>query len=1042
MQDLRLVELTDKLRGAIAGRSGVALALLGGPGIGKSWLATQALAQLACRSASCSATWPLAQIVAALPASPKLASWAQGTLDAAADAQQVETGALVAAVNALLKQLAPFVLHLDDFQDAQPDVSSFAVQLADGVKRLRGVVLVVGSRHEAPPTFDQVWLEPLGEESATALLEATAGGQLPAPACAWIFARAAGNPLFTLEYLRQLSRAGHLWSDGRRWNWREPAPALRPPRVGAVIEHMVANAKALGEGAAALIEARAVLPAGPLDAGLWAVVADVSPEVLAAASERLVRQGVLRGGDFAHGLVRDVARAALSAQRLRELALRALAALRHDPVAAAPFVDAAGLTGGDALELLMAAVAAAPNKVAAARLRAAASSHAVGAERARLAFEAGLVLVNVDFDAALALLGTAAAEPTADVEMVTSYAHALAGAGQLDEVRELAEEYRRRGASEAAVAGLLLTSYNAAGRHGEALELWNAYPELQAASNASWLRAAAASALASGGMELATELLDRGIGLPTVSRQLRCEFLSVKALTAFHRGDYNVALTTIAEAAHDLQELGSLRALSTVRLNQAAFFKQLGRYAEMNDALEECLSLRRSGSEGRSYAFAQAALAELRIDQGRFEEADDLLIEALETLELYGPSRFLINTIAMTSSLHLAKGDYVTAVSFGERALLLAREAGAPRLVREILFDAGSANARLGNAAAAQAQADEMAALGAAAGASPADDCRTQWVTGLTLEAQGARQAAAEALAGALAAARQGGQELEANKIAIDLGRVTKNPPLATEALAWFDEHGLGLGRILVARAFPRSGAAPVVVGHVTEAERRLEVLGEMRLGPPGAPQGVKGEQRRRLLALLLLARLAGEPGVSDLRLSDALYPQRQDAGAHSDLKQLVYQVRRKYGQQVVARTGEGYALGAAVKSDVEEFLAATAEPGQGAALLAWRGPFLQDAPEVEAGALAALVTDRAVELASASASEHPDSCARLARWLQEAAPYDEALVALEVRAHLHKDDGHGASAALERARRRFEEVGVELPATPAALVTGLRRGR
>src|SRR5690606_13509956 len=222
--------------------------------------------------------------------------------------------------------------HLDDFQDAQPDVSSFAVQLADGVKRLRGVVLVVGSRHEAPSTFDQVWLEPLGEESATALLEATAGGQLPAPACAWIFARAAGNPLFTLEYLRQLSRAGHLWSDGRRWNWREPAPALRPPRVGAVIEHMVANAKALGEGAAALIEARAVLPAGPLDAGLWAVVAGVSPEVLAAASERLVRQGVLRGGDFAHGLVRDVARAALSAQRLRELALRALAALRHDPV--------------------------------------------------------------------------------------------------------------------------------------------------------------------------------------------------------------------------------------------------------------------------------------------------------------------------------------------------------------------------------------------------------------------------------------------------------------------------------------------------------------------------------------------------------------------------------------------------------------------------------------------------------------------------------------------------------------------------------------
>ena len=211
---------------------------------------------------------------------------------------------------------------------------------------------------------------------------------------------------------------------------------------------------------------------------------------------------------------------------------------------------------------------------------------------------------------------------------------------------------------------------------------------------------------------------------PGVSAELHRDLLSLKALAAYHRADFGAAAKAIAEVVAQLRSAGAWRALSTALLNQAAFLKHLGDFAGMSDALEECLELRRAGLDGRSYAFAQAALAELRIDQARFDEADDLLAEALDTLELHGPSRFLANTLAMTSSLHLARGDFITAAGFARRALAVARSTDSPRVVREILFDAVVANARLGDAATARAQAGEMAALAEAAGeaSAPAGD--------------------------------------------------------------------------------------------------------------------------------------------------------------------------------------------------------------------------------------------------------------------------------------------------------------------------------
>lgn len=1053
MRDERLAWLSATLNAVVAssgGRSGRAVALIGGPGAGKTWLATETLARLPCLHLTMPASTPLARLAPELARDANLPAWAKSALEGAIGGAAVDAAALAGALTAYLKQKAPFVLHLDDLHEALPEVARVVELLAAGVTRLRGVVLLVGSRHAAGAAFEEFYLEALGEEGSRELLESTAGAALPDQAVAWIHARAAGNPLFTLEYMRQLSRAGHLWSDGRRWNWRSPPADVRPPRVGAVIEYLVAGARAAGADCAAALDARAILPSGPVEAQLWAEVAGLEHAELDDASALLTRQGVLRGGRFTHALVRDVARGTMAAERRRELARRALHALADEPLAAAQFAEEAELPDSEALALYLSAASLAGGTVERARLQSAASRRAQGSERSLLAYEAGSVLLEVDMVEGRDLLAIAASGGAAP--HVSAYAHALASAGNLGAALEVVAGFLASGADPAAASSLRLTVYNLAGAHAEALAVWRR--DLAHGSNPSpaSLRAAAASALATGAVELADELLARGAALPGLGTQLRCDFLSLKSLAAYHRGDAQEAVRIIGEAITELRSAGSWRALSSARLNEAAFLRTSGRFSEMNEALEECLALRRQSHDGRSYAFAQAALAELRTEQGRFDEADELLTEALDTLELYGASRFLANSLAMASSLHGARGDDVTALSFGERALRVAREVGSPRVEREILFYPAMAHARLGNGERAVALADEMDALREAAGSAPADECRGAWVRGIAYAALGRAEEAGERLREARNIAIRSGMELEAHKVALDLAALEGDPAAAAAAYRWFEEHGLTPDRARRLAA-ASAGGERTIATPALEPTLQLSVMGAMRLGPPGSEELVRGERRQHLLALLLQARVTGEGQLPDLTLVDALYPDLQETEGLSALRQLVHQVRRRYGQQVVSRTSNGYSLGASVSSDAETLLAAAAtlaeqqfgwdaaRPGSlDAVLMSLGGPPLEGLPEGAAPELARSLLMGARAVAVGAGPHYPAEASRVARWLQESEPYEAELVALEVSARLHAGDETGAAAALERARERFLEVGDELPATVEDLMGSSER--
>ena len=272
----------SRLSGLKKRRKGVALGLWGEAGIGKTHTALELLRGLSCRSLSLLASTPLTDLAGRLPRPPRLSAWAARMMDRAGAGEQTGSIDLLNAVTTTLGELAPFVLHLEDLHDAGTEQAELIGLLARTIQRTPGVGLLVTSRLQLPEGFESRRHAPLDPLGAARLLEEEAGAALPPEALSWIFVRASGNPLFSLEYFRLLARLGHLWNDARLWRWREPPATLMPVTVEALIERTLHDV--LGQGDPA---------AGPLGdvAGAWAsrlASLAVRPPALAASAARSV----------------------------------------------------------------------------------------------------------------------------------------------------------------------------------------------------------------------------------------------------------------------------------------------------------------------------------------------------------------------------------------------------------------------------------------------------------------------------------------------------------------------------------------------------------------------------------------------------------------------------------------------------------------------------------------------------------------------------------------------------------------------------------
>ena len=329
---------------------------------------------------------PITGLPQALPRPKRLAVWIERELEQPEPTPE--------AIMALLSALAPVVVHIEDLHETTPSQLEFWQALARAVLRSRGMALIATSRIELPEPFETLTLEALSSEASVALLEHEVGSGLPRQATAWIEAKAAGNPLFTLEFFRSLARRGFVWSDGSHWHWRVPDRDVLPTTIEAMIERSITEACNDAATRTAL-EARAYLeslePNLKLEPSVWAHVAGLELEVLAQAEQHLRVRGVLNESGFVHPLFREVPVQGFNARDRKVFATRALEVLPIE--VAAVFVADAQLGPERSLEWLTRAAEASNTP---GRWLALAVEYSSGTERTRLALEAARELTATD----------------------------------------------------------------------------------------------------------------------------------------------------------------------------------------------------------------------------------------------------------------------------------------------------------------------------------------------------------------------------------------------------------------------------------------------------------------------------------------------------------------------------------------------------------------------------------------------------------------------------------------------------------------------
>ncbi|MFO7544184.1 MAG: hypothetical protein R6W77_01660, partial [Trueperaceae bacterium] len=928
--------LERSLEPVLLKRSGLALALWGEPGIGKSYTAGRLLREAPCRSATVHAITPLPALVKLIPKTSTLQGWARATLTRIEDGVPVDTPRALEAITAALARAAPFLLLVEDLHEANDERHQLLVGLAGMARRARGVGLLVTSRTDPGDPFERHRLVPLTQLETSHLLRQVLGSEVPDGAAHWIAERAGGNPLFALEYLRYFGRQGHLWNDGSRWHWRRPELDETPPTIDALLEYHLGELLA-DETLAAALGAMALLPPGA-GAALQARAAGLTGERFAEALRELDRRGVTHQRGFVHPLYREVTRRLIPAERRRSTARRALEVVGDDPRLAAALIDDAGLDPTEAGPLLQRAARsarAAGDELQAARLLARASDTTSGEEAGLLALEAAKLFQGHDFPRMLELAEKAVpllADPT-EALFLQATGHAIRGDDA--SMREVLERLPATSKHGAAWLQRLLLLLHQTGRRDEIIAVWEASPDKEECDAATvhyvgwaYLHAGNSKAASALVQEWSAKHLSDGASADALAE--------LQASIAFYVGDYGAADRIYSDLLARAAASGSAPKHHVANLlrNRAVTRMQQARQVACLPDLQDALRLYEEVGHGLNHAGTLVMMSYVHQELGEYERAEEVLSEALEVAQRSGQQLFLSRVLAQLSDLHLewpAWSHPSLALRYATQAITAAQlePDGIEAITATyVLSRARTASGRPVEgrelADKAHAAATAMEAVEAVVAAEFAGAC--------ALEALGRVDEALDAFAGAERRARSHGLELHAHRYGLEVDRLVGDAASAAQRRAWFADRGLLHGVNLAERYFP-DRASRHGEGRA-EAAVRLEVLGPMRWARDGLSKPVRGRKRQTLLAALLEARLTGRTEVGRLELIDRLYTGSDEAKAAASLKQLISDLRKELGASVVLTTPAGYALGD-VTSDVEAFL----ETGDARS---WRGGYAE----------------------------------------------------------------------------------------------------
>jgi DNA-binding SARP family transcriptional activator/tetratricopeptide (TPR) repeat protein len=1006
-------------------RSGVVIGLVGSPGIGKSHAAREALKALKLPHLKIQANASDAAVARAWlevlqHQSVSLPSWVMGLLERLNASEALKAEALSQVCLTLMQALAPFALLIEDAHEASDTQLERWVLLARA--NLKNTALIVTSRNALPEGFRVLSLEPFSVTDMMVLLEQTVGYSLPQVVVDWIFERSKGNPLFSIEYLRDLQRHGFLsWQDNH-CQWKTPEKALIPNTIEALIEQVIDGLP--NPQIRVALDAWAMLceKTENLDS-LWAIAAGVSETELDIAHSKLEQFGILQGEDFTHPLFREVTLKHLSQMQRRDIARRLLGTLEHsDPLRAVGFVKEAAWSNDQTYTLYCTAMALETDALRLARLKAAALEFGLTEQRFQLALEAAQVIQGTDMTEASRLFEIAYNLKPNDLEAVNLRSQMLMLEGQIQHAKDLLEGIAPIDPDLRSVqwsvkwCTLLLTAQDFAA----AWEFYQTHPAMNQHLSVLLQVQLARSLTMQREFDKAKRWLQQLEARTDLSLEERVGIISAQGALVSENGKFQEAAQAMQMAYSLMETLPNSPLKRSVLVNRAHGFNWIGQYAQAQADYELSIQLALEAGRVLQAATARIGLNNNWVDQGQYAKAERGFLETRATLEIHGFWRYLTECEYLLVRLYLFWRPMHAAVlvlKHAKAALEYARKLRLKSFIITALFWAVRSETAFGQLEQAQALCIELHEL------SRTDDriYTWQWGYGLLLERQGEIIAALESLRAAIATLDDPDAD-DTKLIQLEMIRIGHDLDAARILLINFQARGFIPGETLCLYYFP--ALKPTVLTlQATSNAVRLNVLGTLQLIQDGVELPLRGAKRKLMLALLLEAHLAGQPEVRAADLAEALYPNANDDEARAAVKQLAFRLRSQIGVDAIQTTSNGYALHG-VQSDAQRFL----ETGDADL---WRGAYLTDVQGGEAHALETVreaLYSQLKHRAEVLLNTEPAQSARLARILMEAEPFDTAALALALRALQAQGNYNGISRIYKRSRATWLEVGERLP--------------
>ncbi len=1015
-------QIVRRFNPVISRRKGLVLAVCGAPGIGKTWTVNQVMQSLTCRHVSVVATIDLTTFFDALPQSAKFPNWVLIQLKKLKSGEFIESRTLQNTLSAVLAGLAPFVLHLEDVHETTSERFELICSLAQSILRIKGVGLIVSSRVPLSAPFEQFQIFALSKIESDHLLMVELGSNLPVQACEYIYEQAQGNPLFSLEFLRYLTRQGFLYSDGKNWHWRVPPIDFMPASLEALLER-ITNQSDLDQATRDTLEARAVLqvPIQLVDP-TWQVISGLDKKTFEQAKQKLILLGIIVGQDFVHRLMQEVYIHAIPISRLRVIAKCCFEYFREtNPVLATDFMQQAGLEPKLALSQLQQAISISVQPEIIARLLALKVHWTAPKHRFEAAIKAAWALIELDLKSSVSFAELAFSLEPSQPKALYLMTQIRLMEHRFEEVKELLDQFPvdKKSTKRHWQYSIQYAKESSALR--QAIRIWHQKPKFHNTADPITIHSLSWSIMETAFPEeikYAKALISKTLSHSQLSLQDQYLLLDAHGNLTMRLGEYEQATNDFVQALEFANQAKSYawQAKLCTNLAHVHYVQDQNQAAIAYIELAHKITL----EHGMPFdlALVQSRLALVFLEKAEFEKAEGLMqkshdfFQGSNTPELQEVNLQLATLYFSWNTAHSA----VLATWYARNGLKVARVLALPYPLGLALFRSILTELKFGEFEIAlklltefEQTVLELPLVGLQA--------RLDWVSGLVWETKKDLQKAIVHLtkAGDLFASLEDTSLV--HQVQLELDRITLNRTRALERLDWFRLHNLERLGQLVLHYFPNELTEPIITP-VMNNTLRLNVLGSIQLEQHGSIIKYRGRKRLELLIYLLETRISGRKEATSLDLIDTLYSDLPEPEARAALKQLTYLLRTQFGTTVIVSTPGGYALGT-VESDIEIFLAQQTSD-------LWRGAYLKSfsngwLPSVREALVHALRNN--VEVLAKTDS---NQALRLGKILLEMEPYDLDVLELTLQACISNQENPN-SLYLEM-REKLLEVGEHLP--------------